>query len=57
MGDDPFVVWVWWAAGASASLVAAGAAVFLWGMHPALLLGWAVAMIVAAVLVIFRKAQ
>jgi hypothetical protein len=57
LGDDPFVVWVWWAAGASASLVAAGAAVFLWGMHPALLLGWAVAMIVAAVLVIFRKAQ
>ncbi len=50
-------MWVWWAVGAVISFVAVGAAVFMAGMNPALLFGWAIGMIIAALLLIFKRAS
>jgi hypothetical protein len=56
MRDDAGAVsaWVWWGVGAGISLLCVVAAVFLAGMHAALLLGWAVGMVIAAALMLFR---
>jgi len=54
--DRMTLIWVWWAVGAVISFVAVAGAVFMAGMNPALLFGWAVGMIIAALLLIFRRA-
>jgi hypothetical protein len=48
--------WIRWATGATLTLIAALVAVFWGGFHSALLLGWAVGMILAATLILFRRA-
>lgn len=55
-GDRATQMWVWWGVGAVISFIAVAAAVFLVGMNPALLFGWAIGMIIAALLLIFRRA-
>lgn len=57
MRDDRMTqMWIWWGVGAVISFVAVAAAVFLAGLNPALLFGWAVGMIIAALLLIFKRA-
>ncbi len=54
-GGDATMRWVWWAVGAGISFVAVAVAVFALNMHGALLLGWAIGMIIAAVLMLFKR--
>lgn len=52
---DVTMRWVWWAVAAVISFVAVVAAVFVAHMHGALLLGWAIGMIVAATIMLFKR--
>ncbi|GEM_PF-6657367 len=47
--------WIRLAVGAILGLLAVGAAVMFAGMDPALLLGWAFGVTIAAVLILFRR--
>jgi hypothetical protein len=47
--------WIWWSVGALITFILVGAAVFVWDQHPALLLGWAIGMILGAVLMLFHR--
>jgi hypothetical protein len=54
-GDEASKAWLWWAVGAVVSLIVVAAAVFIAGMHPALLLGWGIGMAIAAMMLAFRR--
>jgi hypothetical protein len=54
-GGDATMRWVWWAVGAVISFVAVAFAVFGLEMNPALLFGWAIGMIVSALMVVFKR--
>ena len=51
--DDPDKKWIAWALYTAGSLILALAAVMVLGLDQVLLLGWAVGVIVAAVLTVF----
>jgi hypothetical protein len=48
-------LWVLWAIGSTLSLFVVGAMVFYAGQHGAWLLGWAIGMVISALLIIFRR--
>jgi hypothetical protein len=54
-GDSPESKWVAWAIWSSISLLAVLFVVFAGGFDTGLLLGWAVGIIIAAMLVVFRR--
>ena len=54
-GDETTGLWVRWIVGATVSLIAVVFAVFWLGMNSALLLGWAIGMILAAALNLFSR--
>ncbi len=54
-GDSPESKWTAWAIWSSISLVAVLLIVFVGGFDAGLLLGWAVGIIIAAMLVVFRR--
>jgi hypothetical protein len=54
-GDSPESKWVAWAVWSSVSLLAVLFVVFVGGFDTGLLLGWAVGIIIAAMLVVFRR--
>jgi hypothetical protein len=53
--DDPETKWVAWGVWSGLSLVAVLLAIFVGGFDPGLLLGWVVGIIIAAVLMVFRR--
>jgi|HubBroStandDraft_3_1064219.scaffolds.fasta_scaffold2494192_1 hypothetical protein len=53
--DNPESKWVAWAIWSGISLVMALLAVLVAGMDSGLLLGWAVGIIIAAMLMVFRR--
>jgi len=55
IGDTPESKWVAWALWSIISLAAVLFVVFAGGFNPGLLLGWAVGIIIAAMLVVFRR--
>ncbi len=54
-GGNATMRWVWWAVGAVISFVVVAVAVFGFETNPALLFGWAVGMIVGAMLLVFKR--
>ena len=54
-GMNPDIKWVLWGVWAGLSLLAVLLAVLVGGFDPALLLGWAVGIIVAAMLIVFAR--
>jgi hypothetical protein len=54
-GDTPESRWTAWAIWSAISLVAVLFVVFVGGFNTGLLLGWAVGIIIAAILVVFRR--
>jgi hypothetical protein len=53
--DTPESKWTAWAIWSAISLAAVLFIVFVGGFNPGLLLGWAVGIIIAAMLVVFRR--
>jgi hypothetical protein len=54
---EPATLWLRWMIGSALTLASAAAAVFWGGLNSALLLGWAVGMVFAAILILFRRAH
>jgi hypothetical protein len=52
---DTFILWRNWLIGSAVALAAVAGLVFWGGYHGGLLLGWAVGMVIAAVLILFRR--
>ena len=56
-GRNPDGKWITWALWSSMSLVAALVAVLVAGVDPGLLLGWAAAIIIGGMLMVFRRQE
>ena len=54
-GSNPEAKWILWAIWSGISLLAALFVVFVGGFDTGLLLGWAVGIIIAAMLMVFRR--
>jgi len=52
---DSFILWRNWLIGSCVALAAVAGLVFWGGYHGGLLLGWAVGMVLAATLILFRR--